>query len=290
MFKSGPSAGIFWMCMATLISSISGGMVRELAGEIPTMELVFFRNIVALLVLVPIIRLQTIKIPNFNQAKLYIIRVALAYTGMVMLFFALAHMPIADVYALQYTTPLFTMILAVTILKQHADKHSLAACLIGFIGTLIVMRPGIIEITLASSAALTMALLYAGTNTTIKLLARQDSPEVITFWTNMIMLPFALLPALFFWVTPTLSQWPLVIGIAIVSSIGGYGFTRSVSAAEARIVQPFQFSRMIFATAIGWIMFSELPDIWTWIGAGVIFAASYYIVYREGFGKRKQQT
>tara|TARA_B100000686_G_C16799028_1_gene984519 strand:- start:3297 stop:4127 length:831 start_codon:yes stop_codon:yes gene_type:complete len=276
--------------MATLISSISGGMVRELAGEIPTMELVFFRNIVALLVLVPIIRLQTIKIPNFNQAKLYIIRVALAYTGMVMLFFALAHMPIADVYALQYTTPLFTMILAVTILKQQADKHSWAACLIGFIGTLIVMRPGIIEITLASSAALTMALLYAGTNTTIKLLARQDSPEVITLWTNMIMLPFALLPALFFWVTPTLSQWPLVIGIAIVSSIGGYCFTRSVSAAEARIVQPFQFSRMIFATAIGWIMFSELPDIWTWIGAGVIFAASYYIVYREGFGKRKQQT
>ncbi len=288
MLKTGPVAGIFWMCMATLISSISGGMVRELAGEIPTMELVFFRNVIALLVLFPIVRRQGIKLPDLPQTKLYAVRVVFTYGAMVMLFFALARMPIADVYALQYTTPLFTMVLAVLILKQHADKHSWLACSVGFIGTLIVMRPGIIEITLASAAALTMAFLYAGTNTTIKLLARKDNAEVITLWTNLMMLPLALVPALIFWVTPSIEQWPLVIGIGIVSSIGGYCFTRSVSAADARIVQPFQFSRMIFATAIGWIMFSELPDIWTWIGAGVIFGASYYIVYREGLARRSK--
>ena len=101
-----------------------------------------------------------------------------------------------------------------------------------------------------------------------------------------MMLPLALFPALIFWVTPTFEQWPLVIGIGIVSSIGGYCFTKSVSAADARIVQPFQFSRMIFATAIGWIMFSELPDVWTWVGAAVIFGASYYIVYRENLARR----
>ena len=286
MLKTGPVAGIFWMCMATLISSISGGMVRELAGEIPTMELVFFRNVIALLVLFPIVRRQGIKLPDLPQTKLYMVRVVLTYGAMVMLFFALARMPIADVYALQYTTPLFTMVLAVFILKQHADKHSWLACIIGFIGTLIVMRPGIIEITLASAAALTMAFLYAGTNTTIKLLARKDNAEVITLWTNLMMLPLALVPALIFWVTPSIEQWPLVIGIGIVSSIGGYCFTRSVSAADARIVQPFQFSRIIFATAIGWIMFSELPDIWTWVGGVIIFISVVYITYREAFRKK----
>ena len=162
--------------------------------------------------------------------------------------------------------------------------------MVGFLGTLIVMRPGIIEITLASAAALTMAFLYAGTNTTIKLLSRRDTPEVITLWTNLLMLPLALIPALIFWVTPTLDQWPLVIGVGIISSIGGYCFTRSVAAADARIVQPFQFSRMIFATAIGWNMFSELPDLWTRVGAGEIFCASYYIVYREGLVRKAQKA
>ena len=286
MLKSGPSAGIFWMCMATLISSIAGGMVRELAGQIPAMELVFFRNVIALVVLVPIVMKQGVGLPSKSQIPVYALRVFFAYCAMVLLFYALARMPIADVYALQYTIPLFTIMLAVIVLKQHADIHSWGACFVGFLGTLIVMRPGIIEITLASLAALTTAFMHAGSNTTIKILARRDNPEVITLWTNFGMLPLALIPTLFLWVTPTASQWPLVIGIGVVSSIGGYCFTRSVSAADARIVQPFQFSRMIFAAAIGWIMFSELPDLWTWIGAAVIFAASYYIVYREGRARR----
>ena len=272
--------------MATLISSISGGMVRELAGQIPTMELVFFRNMVALAVLIPVVRRQGVGLPDRRQMPIYALRVLFAYGAMVMLFYALARMPIADVYALQYMIPIFTIVLAVLVLKQHADAHSWGACLAGFAGALIVMRPGIIEITLASAAALCTAFMHAGSNTTIKILSRRDNPEVITLWTNVLMLPLSLIPTLFLWVTPTAEQWPLVIGIGIISSIGGYCFTRSVSAADARIVQPFQFSRMIFATAIGWIMFSELPDIWTWVGAAVIFAASYYVVYREGRARK----
>jgi drug/metabolite transporter (DMT)-like permease len=289
VLKTGPAAGIFWMCTATLISSISGGMVRELSGQIPTMELVFFRNVIALMVLVPIVRRQGVGLPSRSQIPVYALRVLFAFGAMVLLFYALARMPIADVYALQYTIPLFTILLAVVVLKQHADIHSWGACLVGFIGTLIVMRPGIVEITLASAAALSTAFMHAGNNTAIKVLARKDNPEVITLWTNIGMLPLALIPTLFLWVTPTLEQWPLVLGIGLVSSLGGYCFTRAVSSADARIVQPFQFSRMIFATAIGWIMFSELPDVWTWVGAAVIFAASYYVVYREGKARRAER-
>jgi drug/metabolite transporter (DMT)-like permease len=286
MLKTGAAAGIFWMCMATLISSISGGMVRELAGQVPTMELVFFRNLIALVILAPIVLRQGVGLPDKSQLPVYALRVLFAYGAMVLLFYALARMPIADVYALQYTIPLFTILLAVIVLKQQADIHSWIACFVGFAGALIVMRPGIIEVTLASVGALITAFMHAGSNTTIKILARRDSPEIITLWTNLGMLPLAMVPTLFLWVTPSAAQWPFVIGIGIVSSIGGYCFTRSVSAADARIVQPFQFSRMIFATAIGWIMFSELPDVWTWVGAAVIFGASYYIVYREGKARK----
>ena len=286
MLKTGPAAGIFWMCMATLISSISGALVRELAGQIPTFELVFFRNLIAMVVLVPIVMRQGVGLPDRSQLPLYGARVFFAFVAMVFLFYALARMPIADVYALQYTIPLFTILLAVVVLKQKADMHSWVACFIGFVGTLIVMRPGIIEIPLAALGALAAAFLSAGSNTTIKLLAKKNSAEAITLWTNLGMFPLALIPTIFVWVTPTAIQWPLVIGVGVISSIGGYCFTRAVSAADARIVQPFQFSRMIFATAIGWIMFSELPDLWTWIGAAVIFGASYYIVYREGKARK----
>ena len=289
MLKTGPAAGIFWMCMATLISSISGAMVRELAGEIPTFELVFFRNIIAMVVLVPIVLRQGVGLPDRSQLPFYGMRILFAFCAMVFLFYALARMPLADVYALQYTIPLFTILLAVLFLRQKADIHSWAAVFIGFVGTLIVMRPGIIEITLAGLGAITAACLSAGSNTTIKILARKDNAEAITLWTNIGMLPLALIPTLFVWVNPTVEQWPLIIGVGVVSSIGGYCFTRAVSAADARIVQPFQFSRMIFATAIGWIMFSEFPDLWTWIGAAVIFSASYYIVYREGQARKAAQ-
>ena len=91
---------------------------------------------------------------------------------------------------------------------------------------------------------------------------------------------------LFVWVLPSWPQVPWVLGIGIASSLGGYSFTRAVASADARIVQPFQFSRMIFATAIGFLMFAELPDVWTWTGSAVIFAASYYVLLRER--KRKQ--
>ena len=289
MLKTGPAAGIFWMCMATLISSISGAMVRELAGEIPTFELVFFRNLIAMVVLIPIVLRQGVGLPDRSQLPYYGMRILFAFSAMVFLFYAPARMPLADVYALQYTIPLFTILLAVLFLKQKADIHSWAAVFVGFVGTLIVMRPGIIEITLAALGAITAACLSAGSNTTIKILSRKDNAEAITLWTNIGMLPLALVPTIFVWVTPTAEQWPLIIGVGVVSSIGGYCFTRAVSAADARIVQPFQFSRMVFATAIGWIMFSEFPDLWTWIGAAVIFGASYYIVYREGRARKAAQ-
>lgn len=284
--RSGIAAGIFWMCTATLLSSTAGGMVRQLSGAIPTMELVFFRNLIALLLLAPWMMHQGIANMRTGRLPLYCLRVFFAYSAMVMLFFALGQMPIAKVFALQYTIPLFTIMLAVIVLKQHADGHSWAACFIGFAGALIVIRPGIIEMTLASVLALCSASMSAGSNTTIKLLSRTDGPGVITVYTNLLMMPLAFVPMLFVWVAPAWDQVPWILGIGVSSSVGGYCFTRSVSAADARVVQPFQFTRMIFATGVGYLMFAELPDLWTWVGAAVIFIASYYILLREARRKR----
>jgi len=279
--KGGVVAGIFWMCMATLLTSFTGAFVRELGGSVPTMELVFFRNFIALIMLAPWFLRLGASVMRTRRLPLYGLRVTFAYLSMLMQFYALSQMQIAKVYALQFTIPVFTILLAVLVLKQRADAHSWAACLVGFAGAVIVIRPGIIEISLAVVLTLCSAVLSGGSNTTIKLLARTDGPGVITVYTNLLMMPLAFVPMLFVWVTPTLAQWPWIIGIGVTGSVGGYCFTRAVSSADARVVQPFQFSRMIFATAIGFAMFAELPDLWTWVGAGVIFAASYHIALHE---------
>ena len=123
MFRTGVAAGIFWMCMATLISSIAGGMVHKLGGDIPALQLVMVRNPVALCVLLPLVRRQGVGRPHRSQAPIYFFRVLFTYGRLTCLFYALQRMPIADVYALQYTPLLFTILLAVPILKQHVGFH-----------------------------------------------------------------------------------------------------------------------------------------------------------------------
>ena len=278
------------MCLSMLLSAAAGACVRHLSGNVPTLELVFVRNVVGLLMFVPWLLRQGVSVMRTSCLPLYSLRVFFAYTAMVMLFFAWGELPIADVFALQFTIPLFTIMLAVLILKQQTDRQAWAACLIGFCGALIVMRPGVIELTMAAVAAIASAMMSAGSNTTIKLLTRTESVGTITVYSNLLMLPLALIPTFFVWVTPTLTQIPWIIGAALFSAVGGLCFTLAVGAADARVVQPFQFTRMIFAAAIGYWMFFELPDIWTWVGAAVIFGASYYIVIREAKKRSSSQA
>lgn len=282
---SGAAAGVFWMCVATFFNSVLGALVRSLGGEIPVIELVFFRNVIGMLVLLPWLLKAGSRALRMSQRPIYALRIGFAYTSMVLLFFALAELPIADVFALQYTIPLFTILLAVLVLKQKTSIQSWVACLVGFCGVLIVIRPGIVEVSVAAIAALGAALLSAGSNTTLKLLSRTESSGTIIFYTNLLMLPLSLIPTLYFWVSPSLAQLPWLLAIGLFGVAGGYCFVRAVGAADARIVQPFQFTRMFFGTALGYFLFLELPDFWTWVGAAVIFFATYYILWHEGRSK-----
>jgi drug/metabolite transporter (DMT)-like permease len=290
LLKSGAMAGIFWMCMATFFHSVMGAQVRSLGGEIPVIELVFFRNLIGVLVLVPWLLTSGGDSRRLSQLPIYALRICFAYISMVLLFYALSELPLANVYALQYTIPLFTILLAVLVLKQQSSIHNWVACLVGFCGVLIVIRPGIVEMSVAAFAALGAALLSGGSNTTLKLLSRTEGSGTVTFYSNLLMLPLALLPTLYFWVTPSWPQIPWLIGIGLFGVAGGYCFIRAVGAADARIVQPFQFTRMFFGTALGYFLFLELPDFWTWVGAAVIFLATYYIIWHEAQVKKSNEV
>lgn len=275
-------SGILWMVAATLMAALSGGVVRHLAGAYSPFELVFFRSFFGVILLSPwLIRMARRESLRPRRLPLYMLRSALSYGGLVCLFFALGVMPIADVYALLFTTPLFTILMAVLLLKERAGATAWIACLVGFAGALVIIRPGIAEVSIAALAALTTALFYATANITIKALSRTETPVRITIYNNLLMVPLALVPMLFVWVTPAWQDVPWILGLALCNTVGGLFHARAISATDARVVQPFSFLRLIWAVVVGYLMFAELPGIWIWVGATIIFSSSYTILYSE---------
>ncbi len=275
--------GALWMTGASMMIALSASCVRHLSGSFSAFELVFFRSALGTLFLLPwILRRFARGTLRTTRMPVYLLRTSLSYTGMVCVFFGLANMPIGEVYALLFLVPLITIVLAVILLKEHAGAQAWVACGVGFIGAPVILRPGIIPISLAAGAVLVTAVTYAATNTCIKTLSRTDNPVQITIYGNLLALPIALIPTLFVWKPPTWEDVPWIFAMAAFRPGAGLFHARSVQAADARIVQPFNFLRLPTSVLLAWYLFAELPSHWTWLGAILIFASSYYVLYREG--------
>ena len=287
VYKQPAVRGALWMCAASVMIAISAACIRELSGSYNTFQLVFFRSAIGLLLLAPwMCRMARLDKLSTKRLPLYLLRTSLSYTGMVCVFYGLANMPIGEVYALLFLVPIITIVMAVLLLKEGAGVEAWIACGVAFIGALVILRPGIIAITLAAVAVLVTAVTYAGTNICIKSLSRTDSPAQITFYGQLLAFPLALGPALLVWKTPTWSDLPLIVALGTLQLLAGLFHAYSVRAAEARVVQPFNFVRLPASVLIAFILFSELPSSWTWLGAGMIFASSYYVLYKESASKR----
>ncbi len=280
--------GIMWMVLATIGYSINAGLVKQLSADLNTMEMVFWRSVFAILFLLPWL------MRNFaegagavkRQWKLFALRGLLTYAAMATTYFALANMPIAEVYALQFTNALFTILGAVLVLGERAGPKTWAACAVGFGGALIILRPGFEAVTIAAMAALASAVLYSATNVTIKILSRTEATTTITVFGNLIMLLISAIPILIDFRLPPLEAFPWIIALAVFTTAGQWCLAHAIGLADARVVWPFDFLRLPFTALIGWFFFAQLPDIWSWVGAVVIFGASYYVIRLEAGGRK----
>ncbi len=282
--------GALWMTGASVMIAMSAICVRQLSGDFSSFQLVFFRTGIGILLLSPwMIRMGRRGTLRTTRLSLYVFRTALSYTGMVCVFYGIAHIPIGDVYALLFLVPLITVVLAVLLLKEQAGVHAWIACVVGFCGALVILRPGIIEISAAAGAVMYTAIAYAATNICIKSLSRTDTPVQITIFGYCLALPLSAVPALFVWQTPGWQDVPWILALGACQTLGGLCHARSVHAADARVVQPFNFLRLPVSVVLAWFLFAELPSPWTWLGAAMIFASSYYVLHRES-AKRRQKS
>ena len=189
--------------------------------------------------------------------------------------------PVADAVALSFTAPLFTTILAIIILKEVVRLRRWTATLVGFAGAMLILRPGfatvdpVLLLVILSSAGMAAAFIV------IKILSRTESSSTIVAYLNLFMVPAALVPALFVWQWPTAGEYLWLFLIGVFGTCAHLAMTKAFSIAETTVVMPFDFTRLPFTALIGYIAFSEVPDLWTWIGAAVIFASTFYIARRE---------
>ena len=275
--------GVLWMVLATAFQATASGFVRKLSSDFSVIELLlFFSSISALLLLPMTMKLSPGSFAGVkDRAGLYLLRGLLSFGGMYASFYAYSVLDIANVQALLFTVPLFTILLAGLLLGEFVGLRGWLSCVIGFIGALIIVRPGIIPMNPGALAAIASAFAFAAANIAIRKLGSTESPIMITMVSNMIVALLSIIPAALNWVTPSWEQVPFILIMGVLFMLAMVCLTFSIREADARIVQSINFLRLPWSVVVGWVLFTELPDLWTWVGAVIIFVGAYDVLRRE---------
>jgi drug/metabolite transporter (DMT)-like permease len=205
-------------------------------------------------------------------------------------FSALALIPIGEVTAISFLAPVFGTLAAILLLGETVRLRRWTAILVGFLGAMIILRPGMAPLGLGQVCALFNAVSIGIVAIMVKQLTAADDPDKIVFLTNLMLTPLSLVPALFVWTWPSPEALVPVLGIGLTAVIGHVALVRGYAATDASLAMTFEFSRLPFTVAIAYLAFGETIDGWTWLGAGIIFGASVYIVRREAQLARQRRA
>ena len=284
--QHGTLAGILWMVAAGLLFVAVTVAVRYLGSDMPAVQAAFIRYLLGLLMLIPVLLRIRWRSISRQSHGLYFFR-GIAHGLAVMLwFFSMARIPIADVTAIGYTTPIFTAVGAIVFFREEMHLRRLSAIAAGFIGTLIILRPGLQVIEIGALAQLVAAPCFAISFLLAKKLTqKQDSWEILamlSIYCTLVLLPGALMV----WRTPTLVEVAWLLLVAVFATAGHYALTRAFANAPLTVTQPFGFLQLVWAILFGYLLFDETPDIWVAVGAAIIVTAVTYISHREARVRR----
>ena len=274
------------MIAALFMFTVMGICIRISATHLPVIEVVFFRNFLAVLILLPLLARVGFNVLYMQRPKLFFLRAAINAVGMFCGFTALTLIPLAQMTALSFTTPLFVTMGAVLFLGEVIRTRRIVAICIGFLGTLIILQPGVTDMTGGALLALVHALAIAIASLIVKVLTRSDSQHAIVTWMVVMQTPLALIPSLWVWQWPDLLTWGFLWGMALSGTIAHLCLTRALSLVEITALQPLEFIKLPFAVILAWVIFAEWPGIWTFVGGAVIFSSTAYITRREAVARQ----
>lgn len=273
--------GIALMLFSTVCFAFMHALIRHLSTDLHPFEIAFFRNAFGLLVLLPWLLHAGLEPWRTRRFPLHALRSVINICAMLAYFTALSLTPIAQVTALSFTAPIFSAILGMLILGEVFRLRRWSAIGIGFLGTLVILRPGFETIDTGSWLTLLSALLWGFTVITIRVLGRTDSSLTITTYMSLLLALLSVVPAALVWHTPEGMQWLWLLAIGALGTLGQIAVAQSLKEAEVGVVMPFDFCKLIWVAILGYLLFAEVPGLYVWLGGALIFAASTYIAYRE---------
>ena len=259
------------------------------AGMHPA-QTVFLRLLYALILILPFAFSARLTFRKTQQLKTHMLRSVVGICAMWVWFMSISIVTITDQTALSFLAPIFTTLGAILFLKEIVRIRRWLAIIIGLSGAIVIVRPGFAELSVGHLYAVGSAMMMGMSMLLIKHLTAKDSPLMIVFFSHIFMTPLAFVPAMLVW-----SHFPPVlylylIGFAPFAFLGHFALAKAYSLADASFVAALDYARLPFAALVGWLMFAEFSDIWTWIGASIIFASAFYIVRREVQLARPQGT
>ncbi|MEL6374682.1 MAG: DMT family transporter [Pseudomonadota bacterium] len=281
--------GILLMVLSTVLMSVMHVLIRYISDDLHSFQIVFARCVFGAIVFLPVIHRHGFSFMRTRRLPLHVLRSGLNAFAMTAFFTALAMAPVARVTALGFTAPLFTALIGVLLLGERFRMRRWAAIAVGFAGTLIILRPGMIPLDLGSLLVLGSAAIWGVTMAVIKVLGRTDSALTITGYMTLLLSLFTLGPALWVWQWPSMTVWLALIAIGVTGTLGQLMLTESLRVADSTVVLPFDFLKLVWAAALGFLIFAEVPDLFTWVGAAVVFGSSFYIAYRESVLRRARR-
>lgn len=280
--------GPLWMSTAALLFAVMIVVVRHLATVFDPLEIAFFRNLFGLAVMLPWLLNRGLSALRTQRLGLHVLRAAVMIIAMTLWFTTLSLMPLAEATALSFVAPIFMSLLAMLLLGEAMGVRRWAAIAAGFAGALIIVRPGAAAVDPVAFLALLTALVWGSGGVIVKMLARTEAAGTVVVYGVLFTTPLSLIPALFVWQTPTLEQLGWLALLGAVGSGGHFCAARALAVADASLVAPFDYLRLPLVAVIAYLAFGEVPDLFVWIGGGVIAGSSIYIAHRETRLKRAQ--
>ncbi|MEQ8639141.1 MAG: DMT family transporter [Alphaproteobacteria bacterium] len=271
------------MLVASLLFAILIGLQRETSRGVHPFEVAFLRVLFGFAFTLPWVWRslpQAVRIDR-PSLRLYLCRAAIGVVGGLAWFFAIATVPIAQAAALGFTAPLFATVLAPFVLKEVVGPRRRMAVIVGFVGALIIVRPGLSAFDPLALLVVLSAATFAVEMMIIKKLSARQPADAIVLWMGITMTPLFLVPALFVWTWPDAWTWAMAIAMGFVGTAAHQVFTRGFALADASYVALFDYAKLPFVALIGWVFYAESVDSLTWVGAAIIAAAGAYVAHRE---------
>lgn len=281
-----PLAGILWMMLTGVNFVAMTAVVKHVGAELPIVQTAFLRFVLGLVFLLPMIRPMLAVRLTARQMQIFLLRGGFHTAGVVLWFFAMTQISIAEVTAMNYLTPIYVTIGAALFLGERLAWRRIIAIGVALAGAMLILRPGFRELSPGHFAMILTAFCLGGSYLLTKLMAGEVSAEVIVAMLSIVvticLAPFAIAV----WVPPTLEQIGWLFLVALFATGGHYSMTRAYAAAPVAVTQPVTFLQLVWAVILGWAVFGEALDIWVILGGTLILAAVSFIAWRESVLRR----